>query len=274
LAILAVFATVALGLTIYLLAQTFVSGLQEVAAIPARASRGKRYRWIEGLALATFWKDLRLIARDPLLLAQILPQTVFIIPMAIPAFRWLGLGALAPLAFMIALILSGTLTAVSVAGEECWDLIRMSPSPELRLRNSKLAAGMAIPLLIAAAIGIGLAAAGRPILGMLTFVVSFACSAGVSRLAASEVALAPRKDIMRRSRLGSGGMGRNVGTQVFAAFYFMITGAGGLGCAAKGSGWFPTAGAILIALALLGAAACFAFVKLEAIIWRENEVRP
>jgi hypothetical protein len=207
-------------------------------------------------------------------LAQILPQTIFIIPMAIPAFRWLGLGALAPMTFLIALILSSALTAVSVAGEECWDLIRMSPSPELRLRSSKVAAGIAIPMLIAAAVGIGLAAAGRPILGMLAFFVSFACSAGVSRLAASEVALAPRKDIMRRSRLGSGGMGRNVGTQVFAAFYFMVTGAGGLGCAAKGSGPFAIAGAILIALALLGAAACFAFVKLEAIIWRENEVHP
>jgi ABC-2 type transport system permease protein len=265
-------ASAAVVLTSALFSRTFITGLQNLSAIPSAGPRLRRHRWSEGLWTATFRKDLRLIARDPVLFARTLPQCIFILPLGIALGRWMGWRVVAPCGFIVGIQLSSALCSITIGGEECWDLIRMSPSSELRLRSAKIAAAMAVPMLIVLTISAALAAFGSLRLALLTFGISLACSAGCSWISFSSPILGPRGGLTRHRGFGAGQGNGDVSTQILLCLFFFFTGTGGLACAA--SGRYSLLSATLLSLALAGSAGCFAFVRLKAVVWTEDQPTP
>ena len=241
------------------LARTFLTGLQESGVRPSRIPRadGKTYRLRGGLARATFLKDLRLITRDPLLLSQILPSFMYILPAFIGFRQFGGITVLAPIAVVLAVQFSTLLSDVAVAGEDCLDLIRASPSPETRLRLAKMAAGMALPLAASLIACLVIAGTGRPWLALLAFITGAVTASGCSWLSVTRVAPSPRQDLFNRKRRRTS-LARNI---VIGAL--LITACGGISLVAHGTLWFI--GLLLLGATGLGVIACFTFVSIEEL---------
>ena len=256
---LAAVSVVFTALTTRLLARMFIGGVQEGNAVAPSRKRvsSRRHVFIEGVARATFWKDLRLIVRDPLLLAQVLPSALYILPAFFGLGQLGGVTLLGPVSLVLAVQFSLALTAVSASGEECWDLIRMSPTAELRLRLAKMAAGMALPMILSALLCLALALLGHPVLALLGLVFSLGCAGAASWLQVTRINPTPRHDLLRRRRSG----GQNLAGGIIAAVIMMI-GAVGLGLAGS-SHWI--AATLVLGLTTLLVLACFVLVKLEEV---------
>ena len=257
---LAVIAAAFVALTTRVLARMFIGGVQEGGAItPERKpSHARRHVFTEGVARATFLKDVRLIVRDPLLLAQVLPSALYILPAVFGMAQFAGVTLLGPVSLVIAVQFSTALTAVSTAGEECWDLIRMSPTPELRLRLAKLAAGMALPAGVSFVLCTVLAILGHPWLGLLGLVYSLACGAAAAWLQVTRIKPTPRRDVMKR-----GGQNRSGS---FIALFITMVGAVGLGVAGT-THWI--AATVLLGVTALLVLACFVLNGMTEINSRE-----
>ncbi len=205
---------------------------------------------------ATFWKDIRLIVRDPLLLLRILPSAVYVLPVF---FTTMSAGGdlslrLAPLGLLIATQFSMQLTLVAASGEECWDLIRMSPASALRVRWAKLFAGLFGPLLITAALALFLAVQGHLWLATLTLLLSTACACGCSWLEIATIQPTPRADLLRRHSA------RKPFLRTFSQVLILCLGGATLGLLAFGILWL---GLFCLGVTVLGVIACFTFVELD-----------
>ncbi len=257
LAPLLVVAIVFVGITVRLLARQFIRGAQEGNAITPKGSRrGPRsYIFRDGLLRVTYYKDLRLIMREPLLLTQVLPVVLYIGPVFFPFARRGLAPLLAPIALVLAVQLSGVLTLVSAAGEECWDLIQMSPTNEIQLRWAKLLAGVSVPLLVATLICCAVALLGHPVIAFLALAFSVLCSVGCSWLSVTQIRPSPRRDLLRRA----GGARESFARSIVRAVV-MFSGAFGLGLA-QSAHWI--AGTLLLGFAGLTAVACLALAEVE-----------
>ena len=261
---LAAISLLAVALTARQLSRVFLTGLQESENRPTRARPAKQraYRFKSGIARATFFKDLRLIARDPLLLSQILPSLMYILP-AFLGFRNFGaITVLAPISVALAVQFSTLLADVAANGEECLDLIRMSPSPEKKLRLAKMAAGMALPVLVSALLCLAIALLGRPFFALLVFGTGVMTAAGASWLSVTRVAPVARKDILSRQRpRRSFARGATVGA-------LLISACTGVAMVAHGTLWLI--GLAIIGATALGVIACFTLVEIEDLPSEEN----
>jgi hypothetical protein len=169
--------------------------------------------------------------------------------------RMLGLGALAPLALIVASQASVLLAAVCANGEECWDLIRMSPSPEFKIRLAKMVAGMAVPVGMAGILCAVLVALGRPGLALLALAASGACAAASAWLQVATITPTPRQDLLRRGRAG----------QRFSALMsllYVLPGAFGLGLVAAGH-W--AVGAVCLVVCLMVVVGIFSLVEYRSM---------
>jgi ABC-2 type transport system permease protein len=264
---LAAVAAIFTGLTARLLGRMFIGGVQDGNAIVPQKRRAASHRhvFVAGAIPATFWKDVRLIVRDPLLLAQVLPTALYLLPAVFGISRFGGAALLGSAALVLATQFSLALTAVSASGEECWDLIRMSPTAELRLRLAKMAAGMALPGILTVVLALTLIVLGHPLHALLTLVFSFGCAAAASWLQVAHIKPTPRRDVLRR-----GGGDRNIMAGIVAALLMLL---GGAGLAFAGSSHWIVATALLGATALC-VLACFTLVQLEEISAREFTAPP
>jgi ABC-2 type transport system permease protein len=251
-----------IAITARLLSRMFTTGIQEAGGIkpPTRTVAG-HYRFAAGLGRATFRKDLRLIARDPLLLSKVLPTVFYLVPIlfSIGKFGNAGVvGALAPFAVLIAISIASTLVSVAASGEEGWDLIRLSPASTLSLRVAKIAAGSVLPIAACALIAIAIAVLGRPLLGLFSLVMSALCAGSLGWLEVATIKPTTRSDLVQRGGRSGGVSAERL---VFGAI-FMIAGVGGVVAAAYDSlmlaviGFVVTVGAALL---------CFFTVKLKDI---------
>ncbi len=250
------------ALTARLLGRMFISGVQEGNAIvpKARPIKDRPHVFVEGALRATFWKDVRLIVRDPLLLAQVLPTTLYFIPAGIGVYKLGGIAMIGPLSIVLSGQLSTAFTLVCASGEECWDLIRMSPTAETRLRVAKLLAGMALPALLSVGLNLVLAVLGHPLIALGGIAISLACAAAASWLQVTRIKPTPRKDVMRR---GSGT--HNVAGNIIGALV-EISGAVGLAMLST-SHWIV--GLVALGITALLIVACFVLVNVEEISPRE-----
>jgi ABC-2 type transport system permease protein len=246
------------ALTARLLGKMFIGGVQETGGIvsPKKAREGV-YAFAAGTRRVTFFKDLRLIRRDPLLLAQVLPTAIYVLPLFAGFYRHGGVALAGPFALVVAAQFSGALSLVATAGEECWDLIQMSPTAERDLRIAKMAAAMALPLAVCAAICMAVAVLGRPGLALLALVFSTVAAAGCSWLHVTRIRPTPRRDVLKRGGTYSIGLARGIATALL-----MLLGAGGLGLASTGH-W--AAAALALGALSLGVIACFVFVNIESV---------
>jgi ABC-2 type transport system permease protein len=141
--------TVSLGafiLVTRLTADAFASAVQEGAALTARrrGDAGTRHAFASGLARIVIAKELRLIARDPALIARALVQLLYFIPLMLILGRNAHLAAvLAASLVAIAASLAGTFAYITVSGEEAPDLVGTAPVSGERVRWLKAAAALA-----------------------------------------------------------------------------------------------------------------------------------
>jgi ABC-2 type transport system permease protein len=248
--------------TTRLLALLFVTGIQESGGIKPKARRHRRHRFVDGLVRATFWKDVRLIVRDPLLLSKVLPSVLYLIP-AVFSLGQFGHGGapamLATFAVFCCAVLSSQLTAVAASGEEGWDMIRLSPSSTATLRIAKIGAGMALPVALSGAISIVITGLGRPGLALFSLVTAVIGSAASCWIEVAAMQPTPRKDLIqrggRRAKYMSGG-------RLLAGLVFIGVGTTAVALAANGLWLWSMLAFGIVVLTALG---CFALVEMQDI---------
>ncbi len=127
------------------------------AAGPRKGVRAGRARFSANAFAATVTKELRLIARDPALISQVLLRVLYILPLGFVLLRQSGSGqtfALPGSAGALSLIAGqvvASLAWITVSAEDAPDLLSCAPTPVRTLRRAKLTAAIlpvAIPLLL------------------------------------------------------------------------------------------------------------------------------
>jgi ABC-2 type transport system permease protein len=267
---LAALATTTALITTRLLNRIFVTGIQEAGVGRVRRQRRRPYHFVDGLIRATFRKDLRLIVRDPLLLSRVLPSVFYLVPVLFPLHRIGNVGApglLGPFAVIASVTLSSQLTAVAAAGEEGWDLIRLSPASTVTLRLAKIAAGMALPGAVTVVLVIAIAWLGRPGLAALTLTTALASAAGSCWVEVASMRPTPRKDLIQRS---AGARRPFSVRRVFAALAFLGVGTTAVVLAAHELWWFSGAAFAVVAIAVI---ACFTLIEMQDIEFEAAPVR-
>ncbi|WP_293899826.1 hypothetical protein [Phenylobacterium sp.] len=122
---------------------------------PAR-TRASAGPFAAGPFAVTLRKELRLLARDPALIAQVLLRVLYMIPLGVVLLRQAGqgdavlvpgsAGALSLLAGQVA----GSLAWITVSAEDAPELLASAPAPAALVRRGKLAAvGLPLAILLA-----------------------------------------------------------------------------------------------------------------------------
>jgi ABC-2 type transport system permease protein len=135
------FALVACGLSDRFIASMVAAGGTETSG---SRRRGARRRFNTATATVLRRKDLRLIARDPWLLTQILRQAIFVAPLAFVAWRS-GVSALPTVSFLLILLagnLGGTFGWLAASGETVPDLVSTAPLRPRDVFRAKFEAAM------------------------------------------------------------------------------------------------------------------------------------
>lgn len=193
-------AAVAVGVMVWLAQAGYVLSVQEervsAAGIPSRQADRP---WRDELESVAWRKELRLLRRNPAALLQALGGVVYYIPLFFVLDRRDEPRAFALLALVLAVSCSPMLTSLCVDGEEGWDLVRMSPTREIRLRRAKVAAGMTLPALAAVVLCAAALAFGQVRMACVALPLSLLCAAGLSWLQASRVKLKTRSVLQGRA---------------------------------------------------------------------------
>src|SRR5690606_3975633 len=127
--------------------KTFLAGTQEAAAASTAVQTPDAvFSLRHGLARNIVTKELRLIARDPNLIAQTLLQSLFIAPMLFLVWRQGSqLALLGPVALLMLAQVGGNLAWITVAGEEAPDLLGSAPVDRGKVRWLKALAAVLPP---------------------------------------------------------------------------------------------------------------------------------
>lgn len=133
-------------------ARRFVEAVQaapESASVTPRRRGAAPFR--AGLARVVVAKELKLIARDPLLVGKSLLPVVYLVPLFVVMARSAHVSeALAAALVALCASIAATLAWISVSGEEAPDLLASAPVAMGRLRALKVA-GAVIPVCVLAA---------------------------------------------------------------------------------------------------------------------------
>lgn len=141
--------TVALGIGIFSLvvvktSRAFVSGTQEsVSARARRSPTPAEQKFRQGLARNVMSKELKLIARDPDLIAKTLLQGLYLVPMIVIVARQGEIALVFASAIIVLLAsIAGNLAWITIAGEEAPDLVGTAPVNRSTVRWLKAAAAL------------------------------------------------------------------------------------------------------------------------------------
>ena len=157
------------------------------AGRPAKLSG--RMRFAPGAFRATLVKELRLIGRDPALIAQVLLRVLYMLPLGFLIVRQAGQGqsfalpgSAAALSF-IASQVAGSLAWITISAEDAPDLLSCAPTATRTLRRAKLAAAI-LPVAIMLAPVILPLIVLAPLAGVAA---AFGCAASVAMSAMMNV---------------------------------------------------------------------------------------
>jgi len=164
---------------------------------PARASRPFR----AGVARVVMAKELRLVRRDPALIAKTLLQAIYLIPLFIVLVRRTQPAELLASGLVLLVTsLGGTLAWITVSGEEAPELLGSAPVSLDRVRWLKVAAAMAPVAIIALPFLVAFAAISWTLAAVATvFVVLALASSGVVQVWSTPLGGAAR-DVRQRFR--------------------------------------------------------------------------
>lgn len=129
----------------------FAALASATAGAHTRSSRSRRARpFHTGLRSVLIRKELRLLARDPLLLSRVLLPVLYLIPALLISFRGgPAAGLVTPMGVALLTLLAGQIAGnlawIAISGEDAPDLLRCAPVMPSLARRSKLAAAI-IPL--------------------------------------------------------------------------------------------------------------------------------
>jgi ABC-2 type transport system permease protein len=147
-------AALAFVLTLARTHRFFVHGLQQAAGMGrarARPAGALRFRFRGSLFDTVVVKEWRLIARDPHLIAQVLLQLIYLIPLLFLVMRGDAAGpALGAGLTLLCSSLTGSLAWIVISAEDAPDLLLSAPAPRRTLQLAKLAAATMPPLLLVA----------------------------------------------------------------------------------------------------------------------------
>jgi ABC-2 type transport system permease protein len=186
--LLPLLAVVAAGAGVFALANQvlgarFAEDAASAAGVGATARKTRaqgRVRFAAGAFRATLVKELRLIARDPALISQVLLRVLYILPLGFILLRQAGQAqtyALPGSAGAVSLIagqIVGSLAWITVSAEDAPDLLSSAPTPVKTLRRAKIAAAI-LPLAVLLA----------PVLIAVTVMAPLAGVAAIAGCAAS-----------------------------------------------------------------------------------------
>jgi ABC-2 type transport system permease protein len=117
-------------------------------AAPSAAGRAGRERFTTNAFVAVVRKELRLLARDPALLSQVLLRLLYLVPVTLILARAASRGEPAALAGAAAMVVfmsgqvAGSLAWITMSAEEAPDLLIASPTAIRLVRRAKLAAAL------------------------------------------------------------------------------------------------------------------------------------
>jgi ABC-2 type transport system permease protein len=181
----------------------FVHGLQQAAGmgrVRTRPAGALRFRFRGSLFDTVVVKEWRLIARDPHLIAQVLLQLIYLVPLLFLVMRGDSAGpALGAGLTLLCSSLTGSLAWIVISAEDAPNLLLSAPAPRRTLQLAKLAAAT-MPALLLVALPLLWLVARTPLTGVL---VAFTVSAAV--LGAGLIVLwtgrpAPRSDFKTRGK--------------------------------------------------------------------------
>ena len=181
----------------------FVHGLQQAAGmgrVRARPAGALRFRFRGSLFDTVVIKEWRLIARDPHLIAQVLLQLIYLVPLLFLILRGDSAGpALGAGLTLLCSSLTGSLAWIVISAEDAPDLLLSAPAPRRTLQLAKLAAAT-MPALLLVALPLLWLVVRTPVTGLL---VAFTVSAAV--LSAGLIVQwtgrpAPRSDFKTRGK--------------------------------------------------------------------------
>jgi ABC-2 type transport system permease protein len=203
-------ATALLAFCIHLAGEPLVRTLTGVT-VGGRRRRGaatSSIRFRGGFRAVVVWKELKLIARDPFLIAQILQQSLYVLPMAFVLWR-ARFGSDLPLAWlavvMLAAGIAGPLSWLTVVAEDAPDLLGSAPVTRAALIRAKIEAAL-LPTLPICAAPLLFLAATRPWFGACTSLCAFG-AALCNALINMRNPVARRRDTFRTRHRGGGGNG-------------------------------------------------------------------
>ncbi|WP_395647144.1 hypothetical protein [Terricaulis sp.] len=210
----AVWAAVALGFYLFAVwwyGVRFVANAASIAGAGGKRKRDTSERTMRGGLLPSLVrKEWRLLARDPLLLSQILVQLLYLLPLFAVFATRLGeegvqrysIGGFASAFVLLATSLSASLAWLTVSAEDAPDLIAAAPAPKLEIDNAKaIAAGAPVALLLfLPALGASLFIS--PLAGVWLFIGGLCAIASACLIAVWHQVPGSRKNFRRRTRGG------------------------------------------------------------------------
>jgi ABC-2 type transport system permease protein len=197
------------ALAAFWFSRRFASDAAAVLALgPKKRAAGKTARPFRGGVMASLMrKEWRLIARDPVLLSQILLQLIYMAPLLFILYRSSADGGMDPGLFGL---MAGAITAISaslaaalawitVSAEDAPDLIAAAPVERRVVERGKLIAAVTPVALLAAGAAIGLARMDV-MAGAWTFAGSIAAAISAGYVGVWHQEPGARKDFRRRPR--------------------------------------------------------------------------
>ena len=184
----------------------FVRGVLHAGATAAapKTVRAAPARFRGGVTRAIVLKEWRLIARDPQLIAQMLLQMLYLLPMLALLFKsdTPSLPAVSAALAMCTLSLTGSLAWLIIAAEDAPDLLATAPLASGVVVRAKLVAVMTPPLLLLAPafVWVGLSHPGAALL-MACIVASGVCALALICFWCAKPAA---RDTFKRRAKGSG----------------------------------------------------------------------
>ena len=178
---LAGFAAVSIGL-----APRFAANATEAAGgkAPAPAKAGADRPFAEGLTRVMIRKELRLLARDPQLVSQVVLRLIYLLPLGFVMFRDASSGTTAALAGSAIVVMAGQLAGnfawIIISAEDSPDLLGCAPINRAAADRAKLMAAL-VPTLALTALALAGFAFMSP-LAALVVAAGCVCSAASSGL--------------------------------------------------------------------------------------------
>jgi ABC-2 type transport system permease protein len=147
-----------IALTVHLTGERIVHTLTAITSGAVRKSRAAAgatgFRFRSGFRGVVIRKELKLLLRDPFIVAQVLQQSLFALPIAFVLWRT-PLGGTLPIAWLAAIVLAaslaGPLAWLTIVAEDAPDLLASAPVSRAALVRAKIEAAVLPTLPICAA---------------------------------------------------------------------------------------------------------------------------